>query len=64
MIASPQRDLANGDLWFRLGVALAVFGSYAIWVAIASPAGEFPLEDDWAYAWSVRHLLEAGELSA
>ncbi len=62
MSASPPRDLANGSLWFRIGVPSAVAGSYAIWLAMVSPAGEFPLEDDWAYAWSVRHLLEAGEL--
>ena len=39
-------------------------GNYA-WLAfflcaliIISPLGEFPLNDDWAYALSVRHLLE------
>jgi len=43
VIASPQRNLANGDLAFWLGITLAVVGSYAIWLAIASPAGEFLL---------------------
>jgi len=28
---------------------------------LIDPFGDFPLNDDWAYAWSVRHLLETGE---
>jgi 4-amino-4-deoxy-L-arabinose transferase-like glycosyltransferase len=35
---------------------------YALWGLAVPPWGEFPLNDDWAYAWSVRHLLEQGEL--
>lgn len=35
---------------------------YALWFAVASPIGEFPLDDDWAYAYSVRHLLDTGTL--
>jgi 4-amino-4-deoxy-L-arabinose transferase-like glycosyltransferase len=40
----------------------AVAGVYALWLLAVSPRGDFPLNDDWAYAWSVRHLLETGEL--
>lgn len=29
---------------------------------LAAPAGEFPLNDDWAYASAVRHLWEEGRL--
>ena len=34
-----------------------------VWVSTAilvNPVGEFPLNDDWAYAWSVKVLLEQG----
>jgi hypothetical protein len=36
----------------------------AVWIAmilLVNPIGDFPLNDDWAYAWSVRTLLESGE---
>ncbi len=35
-----------------------------IWVLMAiivNPIGNFPLNDDWAYAWSVKELLATGE---
>jgi len=47
---------------FVLAAVGAVAGVYALWLLAASPLGEFPLNDDWAYAWSVRHLLQTGEL--
>lgn len=31
-------------------------------LAVARPFGEFPINDDWSYAWSVRQLCERGEL--
>ena len=31
-------------------------------VALTNPVGNFPLSDDWAYAYSVQHLLQHGEL--
>jgi hypothetical protein len=31
-------------------------------VLVIAPAGEFPINDDWVYSDSVRHLLEAGQL--
>jgi len=49
--------------WWPGGlVALAFVILYALWFSLVSPQGEFPLNDDWAYAWSVRHLLQTGEL--
>src|SRR5262245_39140062 len=36
-----------------------------IWVAAAvvvNPIGNFPLNDDWAYGFAVRNLVETGEL--
>ena len=35
-----------------------------IWICmilLANPIGDFPLNDDWAYAYSVQHLLQHGE---
>ena len=36
----------------------------AIWIAsllVVNPAGDFPLNDDWSFGLSVRHLLQTGE---
>lgn len=45
--------------WGFAGVAALLRAVYGRWVAVASPIGEFTLNDDWAYAHS-RHLLETG----
>ncbi|MGF6759301.1 glycosyltransferase family 39 protein [Paraburkholderia sp. GAS42] len=34
---------------------------WAIAVAIANPLGNFPLQDDWSFSLTVRHLLDTGE---
>ncbi|SEA68349.1 glycosyltransferase family 39 protein [Paraburkholderia sartisoli] len=34
---------------------------WAIAVAVANPLGNFPLQDDWSFSLTVRHLLETGE---
>lgn len=37
------------------------FAFLVLWVAVilvVNPRGEFPLNDDWSYAWSVRSLVE------
>ena len=55
---SPQRSPARDDL-----TALVVLA--AVWllvIALVGPGGDFPLNDDWAYAWSARHLATTGEL--
>jgi hypothetical protein len=48
----------------RRGVAVGVSigAMYALWLLLVSPTGNFPLDDDWAYAWSVRRLLDTGQL--
>jgi hypothetical protein len=36
----------------------------ALWVTatiLANPVGDFPLNDDWAYGWTVKVLMETGE---
>jgi 4-amino-4-deoxy-L-arabinose transferase-like glycosyltransferase len=35
---------------------------YAVYLLAVSPQHEFPLNDDWAYAQTVRHLLDTGQL--
>ena len=37
---------------------------FIIWILallIINPIGDFPLNDDWAYGWSVNKWLESGE---
>lgn len=55
-------QLATRRLASSLPVVLVFVVVYGIWFVAAPPRGEFPLNDDWAYAWSVRHLLQTGEL--
>ena len=44
------------------GLFLALPLLYAALLALIRPFGGFPLNDDWAYAWSVERLLAAGQL--
>ena len=52
----------------RTGIALPFLWPVLlglIWICmilLANPIGDFPLNDDWAYAYSVQHLLQHGEL--
>ncbi len=51
--------------WIRQGDVPAVCGICAIWVLLiflVNPVGEFPLNDDWAYALPVKELIEHGHL--
>ena len=52
-----RREIASPFLWpVLLGL---------IWICmilLANPIGNFPLNDDWAYGYSVRRLLEQGQL--
>jgi len=41
---------------------LLIFALWGIMIAVANPAGDFPLIDDWAYAESVRTLLNERRL--
>lgn len=42
-----------------INIALITF-TWLIMTIVANPLGDFPLNDDWAYAESVKHLLETG----
>jgi Dolichyl-phosphate-mannose-protein mannosyltransferase len=53
--ASSTRGLAGWP-----GLCL-VIGLYLVAVAAVNPLRECPVLDDWAYASTVRHLLQAGE---
>lgn len=59
---SAARDAAETGARFAFGVCALVALVYALWLLVAWPSGDFPLNDDWAYAWSVRRLLETGAL--
>lgn len=39
---------------------LALFGLFVAGVAIVNPFGDFPLNDDWSYGFTVKRLLETG----
>lgn len=47
---------------FGLYYGLSVIGFYGLLLWIQSPKAEFPLNDDWAYAQSVRVMLTTGKL--
>ena len=56
-------ELAGANDRDRL-VPLLLWGTFALFILIVcfvNPFREMPLEDDWAYALSVRHLLETGK---
>jgi hypothetical protein len=49
----------------RYSDLIAVLFLFALWLLAAlvvDPVGNFPLNDDWAYAFAVRALVEHGEL--
>jgi len=65
LLGSGRRNAGGGGASrarFVLATCGAVGGVYTILFLAVSPRGDFPLNDDWAYAWSVRHLLETGDL--
>jgi hypothetical protein len=39
-----------------------VLATFAAMLVVADPRGEVPVDDDWAYAWSVAALVDRGEL--
>ncbi len=58
-----DETMNNGRAWGSYSLAVMVLaGVYGLWLAVVPPGGEFPLNDDWAYAQSVRRLLDIGEL--
>ena len=52
-----RRQIASQFQWPILLVLI-----WICMVALTNPVGNFPLSDDWAYAYSVQHLLQHGEL--
>ena len=50
----------------RIASSLVIFAIvgivFIVFELIASPAGNFPLNDDWSYAVGVKNLLESGHL--
>jgi hypothetical protein len=48
----------RGDLY----AIVALVAIWALVVAFVGVGGDYPLNDDWAYAYSARHLAETGEL--
>lgn len=42
--------------------ALVLLMALLLGTLLVNPSGDFPLNDDWAYAKSVKHLVETGEL--
>lgn len=59
-VAAPfRRDSKRLPAWTCPAV-IAAF--WLLSLAIVSPSGNFPLNDDWIYAEGVKHFLETGEL--
>jgi hypothetical protein len=61
-----QRGLERLAVWApqhadRLALA-CIAAPFAIGWALVSPWQDVPVIDDWAYAWSVEHLLKTGHL--
>lgn len=40
---------------------LLLVGIWLSMILLVNPIGDFPLDDDWAYGWTVKTLLETGE---
>ncbi len=43
--------------------SMALFAPVALWclaLVVSNPLGNFPLNDDWSYALTVRHMLDTG----
>lgn len=47
---------------FYIWLVLLFAAIYGLWFLVVSPRGEFPLNDDWAYARSAQYLLDTGQL--
>ena len=59
--ATPSPRLADPVSWHWQSLAVPLTAAVGLWLLV-DPTGEFPLNDDWAYTSSVRHLLEEGRL--
>lgn len=56
--------MSNGRYTYRegAGVAVLVTAVWGVYLTLVPLQPDIPLNDDWAYAQSVRHLLETGDL--
>ncbi|RPI52238.1 MAG: hypothetical protein EHM55_16975 [Acidobacteria bacterium] len=43
------------------GARVILTVAWALAIAMVNPAGNFPINDDWSYADTVRRLVEDGE---
>ena len=43
------------------GCLVLLVVTWALGILIVSPVGDFPAIDDWAYAWTVKQLVETGD---
>jgi hypothetical protein len=50
--------LRRGSSRTSVGVILGV---WIVMAALVNPVGNFPMNDDWAYGWSVKTLLDTGD---
>lgn len=58
-LTPPPRSLRRDQKWWPFVVIAAPF---AIGWLLVAPWQNVPVIDDWAYAWSVEHLLQTGRL--
>lgn len=64
-MSNNTRKIVEG-LNAKVSIPLYPFLLSCIWFGISliiNPLGDFPLNDDWSYAYSVRQLVEKGEIS-
>jgi hypothetical protein len=73
-VSSSDLEIMNQSVKFWLGRSWNYFTKHSIFLpfvileicflALISPVGEFPLNDDWIYTKTVQHLLETGHYQA
>lgn len=57
-----HREEPQGQ-WAERAARPVLVAAMAASIVLAWPAGDFPLVDDWSYAWSVEHLLRTAKLA-
>lgn len=62
LTSSQEMTRAKAGPLTREWPALAILLAYGAMALLLSPAYNWPVIDSWAFAWSVRHLLETGRL--
>ncbi|HMY54765.1 MAG TPA: hypothetical protein PL112_07560, partial [Candidatus Obscuribacter sp.] len=58
-VASSQKGAVGN--WRKILPLLVIAAFFALSVAVISPAGDFPLNDDWSYGEAVRTFLQTGK---